>query len=112
MDVLEEARTLGAEFRLGTRGKVMVRNFERLPEGMQVRLKEHISEIRRHLTTEAIPYLLSQLVLAEAELILVSSQPAFNCEDKRQFSRRGNKLQCQINDIKHLLSGTEVWHDC
>jgi len=112
VNIIEEARVFGAEFRVDTQGKVLVRNFSRLPEHVQSHLRQYANEVREQLKVEKNPIvlksvnnlkcranLLSQLVITEAELILLTKQLTTVNNDP-ELKGRIASLERKVNRIR------------
>jgi hypothetical protein len=90
-NVITEARVLGAEFRLDTGGRLLVRNFEQLPKRLQRRVKGHVPEIRERLAAET-PMVMPEEVIAEAELILAYSHFVLSDSDRDEITEKIERI--------------------
>ena len=114
-DTVEQARSIGAEFRVTEEGKVMVRGLTLLPPSIREVLHQNRTgvfeylEVERHAPpilweTGNVSQLRSLLVLRQAELLLAKAQ--LTGDDYRDWyvSNKVRDLEIKITDLKKWLA--------
>ena len=112
---IEQACSMGAEFRIAGDGKVMVRGLTLLPPEIQNALRQHRTQVLQYLESECqvppviwetgnLSQIRSLLVLREAELILAKAQ--LTGDDYRDWyvHNQIRDLETKIADLKRWLN--------
>ncbi len=119
-ETIEEARSMGTEFRIVGQRKIKVRGLSLLPTEMQDILRENKAQVFEYLESETlkrvppiiwetgnVPQINSLLALREAELLLAKSQLTGKPNIDWYINNRIRDLEIKISDMKRWQKEAE-----
>lgn len=109
-NIIEKAQKLGARFRVEDDGRLLVRQFSRLPDDIQQALRSHKVEVITYLLKapivwKGIPDEYHKLLMVrEAELLLAEARLTGNKYNDWSTHNRIRDLEIKIADLRRWLN--------
>ena len=110
LELVQQARQFGAEFKVDNRGRIWVKGIESLPKELQHDLRQHREDLLRYLAggviweTGNIAQIRSLLVFREAELVVAKTKLTGDSRSDWYINNTILDLEMKIADLRKWLA--------